>query len=150
MASKKKTAVTNYISIMFAAAFFLMMMTYLMEQREVADSLQGIRSSVSSMQSMDQLYQEKLELMEEIQDLLTQVHDLEADQSSDQQERKELEESIAVLAENLVQSEEKYTALLGLWMLEQDPENTELLESINSEFLEEDMQERLKEIKGDE
>lgn len=78
---KKNSAVINYISILFMAAFFLMMMTYLMEQREAAEILQGLRSSVSAMQSVEELYEENLDLKEELtnvqRDLLTAEQEVE-------------------------------------------------------------------------
>lgn len=65
--SKKKSApVVNYITLLFVAAFSLLLMTYLMEQRESAEILDGLRNSVSAMQTVEDLYEENADLMEEI------------------------------------------------------------------------------------
>lgn len=65
--SKKKSApVVNYIALLLIAAFSLLLMTYLMEQRESAEILDGIRNSVSAMQTVEDLYEENADLMEEI------------------------------------------------------------------------------------
>lgn len=63
---KKSAAVVNYIIILFLSAFLLLMMTYLMEQREVSENIDGLRTSVSAMKSVDELYNENARLKEEL------------------------------------------------------------------------------------
>lgn len=63
---KKSAPVVNYITLLFLAAFTLLFMTYLMEQRQSAEILDGIRNSVSAMRTVDDLYEENGDLMEEI------------------------------------------------------------------------------------
>lgn len=63
---KKSAPVVNYITLLFLAAFSLLLMTYLMEQRQSAEILDGIRNSVSAMRTVDDLYEENGDLMEEI------------------------------------------------------------------------------------
>lgn len=63
---KKSAPVVNYIALLLMAAFSLLLMTYLMEQRESAEILDGLRNSVSAMQTVEDLYEENADLMEEI------------------------------------------------------------------------------------
>lgn len=83
---KKNSAVVNYIIILFLCAFLLMMMTYLMEQRKVAENIDGLRTSVSAMKSVGELYEENTQLNEELnqleQDAIQRDYDI-ADQAEE-------------------------------------------------------------------
>ena len=79
----------HYIAILFAAAFLLMLMTYLMDRRqneEVVDSLNqsvsGLRESLSNMQSVQDIYEENQALLQEIDRLEDQVDELERQDSA--------------------------------------------------------------------
>ena len=81
---KRQRSVVHYIAILFAAAFLLMLMTYLMDRRqneEVVDSLNqsvsGLRESLSNMQSVQEIYEENQALLQKIDHLEDQVDALE-------------------------------------------------------------------------
>lgn len=66
----------KYITILFAAAFVLMLLAFMMERRQneqVVDSLNqsvsGLRESLSNMQSAQDIYDENMELIEQINEL---------------------------------------------------------------------------------
>lgn len=63
--SEKTAPVVNYIALLLIAAFLLLFMTYLMEQRQSAEILDGLRTSVSAMQSVENLYDENNFLLDE-------------------------------------------------------------------------------------
>ena len=85
---KRQRSVFKYITILFAAAFVLMLLTFMMERRQnqqVVDSLNqsvsGLRESLSNAQSAQDIYEENMEMIQKINDLeeenqrLTQEND---------------------------------------------------------------------------
>lgn len=73
---KRQKSVFKYITILFAAAFVLMLVAFMMERRQneqVVDSLNqsvsGLRESLSNMQSAQDIYDENMELIEQINQL---------------------------------------------------------------------------------
>ena len=68
-----RRSVTNYISVLFGAAFFLLLLTFLMEQRASQSIIDGLTTSISNlkesnsaMESVDALYQKNSELNEDV------------------------------------------------------------------------------------
>ena len=73
---KRQKSVFKYITILFAAAFVLMLFTFVMERRQnqqVVDSLNqsvsGLRESLSNAQSAQDIYEENMELIQQINEL---------------------------------------------------------------------------------
>ncbi len=108
--SKKEAKVVHYISILFSAAFLLMMMTYLMEQRQAAEALDGLRHSVSAMQSVDGLYEENSQLKEAISENTRALYET-------QQELLDLEEEREALAEAKEELERSAQAMDWFWQV---------------------------------
>lgn len=86
---KRQKSVFKYISILFAAAFVLMLLTFLMEQRQnqqVVDSLNesvsGLRESLSNVQSAQDIYEENKELIEQINQLQAENDRLTSENST--------------------------------------------------------------------
>lgn len=72
----RQRSVVFYVSILFCAAFLLLLLSFLMERRETAENLNnlnqsmtGLKDSVSAMQSVQQLYEENDALKEQLQEL---------------------------------------------------------------------------------
>lgn len=132
--NKKTAAVVNYISLLLIAAFLLLLMTYLMEQRQSAEILDGLRSSVSAMQSVDSLYDENAQLREECSDLQQELY---IEQQSLLQKQKEIQ----ALEEELEEVRLKVSALDWFWQLneahelEEDELVLELIEKMESQDL---------------
>jgi uncharacterized protein YoxC len=79
---KRQRSVIFYIFILFAAAFVLLLLSFLMERRQNAEnldnlnqSMSGLKESVSAMQSVQQLYEENAALKDQVQDLEDQLKD---------------------------------------------------------------------------
>ena len=90
----------HYIAILFAAAFLLMLMTYLMDRRqneEVVDSLNqsvsGLRESLSNMQSVQEIYEENQALLQKIDHLEDQLDTLERQGSAQAAELEQAEQT---------------------------------------------------------
>ena len=93
-------SVVHYIAILFAAAFLLMLMTYLMDRRqneEVVDSLNqsvsGLRESLSNMQSVQEIYEENQALLQKIDHLEDQLDTLERQGSAQAAELEQAEQT---------------------------------------------------------
>ena len=63
---KQTHSVISYIAILFAAAFLLLLLSYLMQQRNNAEVISGLTDSVSAMQTLDNLVQENQQLREDV------------------------------------------------------------------------------------
>lgn len=113
---KANAPVLNYIILLFVAAFSLLLMTYLMEQRETAEVIDGIRTSVSAMQSVEEVYGENQSLMEENWKLESEVEDLLKTQSN-------LEKEVLTLENQEQKSADKLLALESLWDLQEAVDN---------------------------
>jgi len=55
---RSKVSVLGYITILFAAAFMLLLLSYLMQQRKNEEVISGLKESVSAMQSIENLLAE--------------------------------------------------------------------------------------------
>ena len=80
---KRQRSVVHYIAILFAAAFLLMMMAYLMDQRQneamndLNQSLSGLQESLSDQSSLQDIYEDNMELIQQVGQLEEQVKQLE-------------------------------------------------------------------------
>ena len=85
---KRQRSVVHYIAILFAAAFLLMMMAYLMDQRQneamndLNQSLSGLQESLSDQNSLQDIYEDNMELIQQVGQLEEQVKQLEEDKQS--------------------------------------------------------------------
>lgn len=102
--------VVNYLTLLMVAGFFLLVMTFLMEQRESAEVLDGLRTSVSAMQSVENLYEENSNLTVENSLLLTEIESLE-------ETCVVLEEKVQALSGTLEEKENQVLALDYFWKI---------------------------------
>ena len=90
---KRRKSVIHYVTILFAAAFVLMLMTYVMERRQneaVVDSLtqsvSGLRESITNMESTQDIYDDNVKLMEELDQLNEQLEEQKSQLDTVQQQ----------------------------------------------------------------
>ena len=109
---KRQKSVFKYITILFAAAFVLMLLTFMMERRQnqqVVDSLNqsvsGLRESLSSMQSAQDIYDENMELIEQINEL--------------QAENDRLTKENQTLTDSQTQNEKSVEAMGWFWQIDE-------------------------------
>ena len=85
---KRQRSVVHYIAIMFAAAFLLMLMAYLMDQRQnqamndLNQSLTGLQDSITDQNSLQDIYEDNMQLIQQVGQLEEQVKQLEEDKQS--------------------------------------------------------------------
>ena len=85
---KRQRSVVHYIAILFAAAFLLMLMAYLMDQRQnqamndLNQSLTGLQDSLTDQSSLQDIYEDNMELIQQVGQLEEQVKQLEEDKQS--------------------------------------------------------------------
>lgn len=61
----KGVSVFSYLTILFAAAFFMLLMAYFMQQRNNEVAMSGLRDSISQFQSLDDLRNENEQQLQE-------------------------------------------------------------------------------------
>lgn len=79
---KGQKSVFRYISILFGAAFLLLLLTFMMERRNSEAALDSLSTShATTQQNMQQIAAERDALTQEIADLTDQLAQLEADKA---------------------------------------------------------------------
>ena len=74
----KKVSVMGYLTILFAAAFLLLLLSYFMQQRANEQAISGLEAtSNNAFDSINNLIAEKDRLTEQVEDLKGQVEDLQ-------------------------------------------------------------------------
>ena len=85
---KRQRSVVHYIAILFAAAFLLMLMAYLMDQRQneamnnLNQSITGLQDSITDQNSLQDIYEDNMQLIQQVGQLEEQVKQLEEDKQS--------------------------------------------------------------------
>lgn len=81
--TRRKKSVFQYIAILFAAAFVLLLFTYVMDKRQNEllqqqnqEQIDNLQQSVSAVQSLQNLYDENAALKEQVKNLEAQLTDL--------------------------------------------------------------------------
>lgn len=113
----RQRSVVFYIAILFLAAFVLLLLSFMMERRQNAESLDdlnqsltGLKDSVSAMQSVQQLYEQNA-------DLLKQVEQLEEQAAALEQKQKDLEKDIDSLTQEKEALEKQTQAMDWFWQI---------------------------------
>lgn len=75
--SQRQNPVMRYLAILFAAAFLLMLLSFLMQRRASNETIENLKQSVSAMQSVNTLQEEKTALETQTDALENQVAALE-------------------------------------------------------------------------
>lgn len=84
---RRQQSVVRYIAVLFAAAFVLMGMSYIMERRQNAQEVDTLKKqSTSAMQSVENLIQENEQLKRQVEELTQQLNETEANHLLTQEE----------------------------------------------------------------
>ena len=116
----RQKSVFQYITILFAAAFVLLLYTFMMERRQndilqqqSNDKLNQLQQqSVSAVQSLDNLYQENEYLKQSMDHLETQISNLE-------QEKQQLEQDLAASQDTVEWQQRSAQALAWFWQVDE-------------------------------
>ena len=85
---KRQRSVVHYIAVLFAAAFLLMLMAYLMDQRQneamnnLNQSITGLQDSITDQNSLQDIYEDNMQLIQQVGQLEEQVKQLEEKKQS--------------------------------------------------------------------
>ena len=97
---KRQRSVVHYIAILFAAAFVLMLLTYLMDRRQneaVVDSLHqsltGLQECLSDQTSLQDIYEDNMALLDQVDQLEEQINQLTQENQDLTQQLSEQEKS---------------------------------------------------------
>jgi len=72
-----KRSVMTYMTIMFVAAFVLLLLAYFMQHRSNEEAIDGLKNSVTAMQTAQQVYEENSVLKEQVNQLEDQIQAME-------------------------------------------------------------------------
>ena len=116
----RQKSVFQYITILFAAAFVLLLYTFMMERRQndilqqqSNDKLNQLQQqSISAVQSLDNLYQENEYLKQSMDHLETQISNLE-------QEKQQLEQDLAASQDTVEWQQRSAQALVWFWQVDE-------------------------------
>ena len=121
---KRQRSVVHYIAILFAAAFLLMLMAYLMDQRQnqamndLNQSLTGLQDSITDQSSLQDIYEDNMQLIQQVgqlednMQLIQQVGQLE-------EQVKQLEEDKQSLTSQLSDQEKASQAMDWFWQIDE-------------------------------
>lgn len=105
---RRQQSVFQYIAVLFAAAFVLLLLTFLMERRqyerlqaENQEQIDNLQQSVSAVQSLDNLYKENDALKEQVDALEERLEALQALQEKTEQDASSARQQQAVSQESL-------------------------------------------------
>ena len=86
---KRQRSVVHYVAILFSAAFLLLLLTYLMDQRQnevVMDSINAsmsdLRESLSNANTVQDIYEDNQTLLAQVEDLEDQLEELRQEQQA--------------------------------------------------------------------
>ena len=116
----RQKSVFQYITILFAAAFVLLLYTFMLERRQndilqqqSNDKLNQLQQqSISAVQSLDNLYQENEYLKQSMDHLETQISNLE-------QEKQQLEQDLAASQDTVEWQQRSAQALDWFWQVDE-------------------------------
>ena len=113
---RNQRSVFQYIAVLFAAAFVLLLFTFMMERRqndlllqENEEQIDNLQQSVSAVQSLQNLYAENDELKQQVADLEAQIAELEA-------AGVEKDEALSALSDQLTKTK---AAMDWFWQLDE-------------------------------
>ncbi len=90
----KKGRVVTYLAILFAAAFFLLLMSYFMQQRANEQAISGLTESLSSIHSLQNLVEVNNQLEAQIGELEQQMEDLTKQAEAMEKQQSQLSERL--------------------------------------------------------
>ena len=122
----RQRSVVFYIFILFSAAFILLGMSLMMEQRQNAEemndltqSITGLKDSVSAMQSVQALYEENAQLLEEINRLEQILAQQTADKADMSRDISDLNREITALNHKIDQLNLQSQSMDWFWQIDE-------------------------------
>lgn len=91
---RKKFSVMGYLTILFAAALVLLLWSYFMQQRKNEEVISGLKASVSAMQSIEDLQNEKKDLSDQVDQLQQQLDEKTKELTDEQKNAEKLEQQL--------------------------------------------------------
>lgn len=133
----KSNHVMNYLVILFAAAFLLMLLSYFMQQRTNQEAMEGLKQSVSTMSSWTEVVAQNEALEEQVADLERQLADAQAALTETQQQAGDLQGKLADSRETIY-AMDKLLELQQLYDAKQYKAARALLETFDGSYLPEE------------
>lgn len=107
---RRQNSVFRYIAILFAAAFVLLLFTFMMERRQSKQQIDDLKQSASAVQTLQGLMTSNEELKDQVEDLQSQAAEL-------QQKINQLEQEKAAVQQETAEQEKSVQALDWFWQI---------------------------------
>lgn len=114
----KTTPVFVYLAVLFAAAFLLLLLAYFVQQRNSADAIDDLRTSMTA--TREELMEQNRQLQEEKDALETEREELKTGLDSLQNKYNDLNEQYDQAQGNITELEQAATRWSNFWTLEQN------------------------------
>lgn len=112
-----KRSVLSYMTILFVAAFVLLLLAYFMQQRSSEAAIDGLKDSVHAIQSAQEVYEENSMLKEEISNLEEQISQLNDQIKLQQNNSDQQEKTIQSIQQQVLDLERSTQALDWFWQI---------------------------------
>lgn len=76
--SRRRSPVTGYLAILFAAAFLLLLLAYFQQQRANSETTDALKQSASAVESIQNLIDENAQLREQVEELEREKEELKS------------------------------------------------------------------------
>lgn len=133
----KSNHVMNYLVVLFAAAFLLLLLSYFMQQRNNQEAMEGLKESVSTMTSVQDLIAQNSALEDQVQDLEEQLAQAQTALTETQKQAGTLQGSL-VESRETIYAMDQLLELQSLYAAKQYRAARTLLESFDGSYLPED------------
>lgn len=136
----RRQSVTGYLLILFAAAFVLLLLSYFMQQRSNEETIDGLKQSMSAIQSAQQVYEKNVALTEQVANLNLSLSQLSTQMKAAQTENAQLAQQIAQLQQEIDDLTRATQALDWFWQINEayvrgrDTLARELIETMGSDL----------------
>ena len=99
--SPRRSPVTGYLAILFAAAFLLLLLAYFQQQRANSETTDALKQGVSAVQSIQNLMDENAELRIKVEELEGRMTELEGQNENYQELFRSADSEAAQLSEDV-------------------------------------------------
>lgn len=108
---QRRSPVFAYLAILFAAAFLMLLLAYFQQQRANRESTDALRTSISAVESIQNLISDNEEMREQVKELERKLADAEKSQ-------KETAESTQALSRQYQEASDTINAMQWFWQIE--------------------------------
>ena len=130
-----KHSVLTYMTIMFVAAFVLLLLAYFMQHRSNEEAIDGLKDSMTAMQTAQQVYEENSALKDQVNQLEEQIQSMQNEIAGLERSNSLLQgenESLVYASESTAQAMDWFWQINEAFVRGRNSLALELIEQINT------------------